>query len=491
MDNESNTREELYRRFRKSLVEPVAERFFDEDELCYIYDYAGDLNDDYVQLEVLLCGARLYPESHRLAERKALLYLDTEDDESNERTKAAENYLADNPELSSILFDIARLQVNRPENAEEALEFLLHQYDNFEDEEIIRFVDLACELDCYEWLTENLDRIADKVPFKPSLYYELAREADERADDKTLIKVADALIELEPFTDVYWMFLLRGQARAGMKEEAKQTFEYAKAIVNDSQEGTMALCDIVYHFAPELLPELIDSLKLFIANNPDEFQYVDVLCAIYSKLSYNENLTRKMIADYLDIHPESKQALVQYVNAGSTDIVCRIENYVATLNPGQRPEFDSEDLVRTLCSRGDFNSADKVMQLLLPDGEHSDPLLFLLQLEIQFMLKGYDRVIHYSHTYPTLLEVLAHDPLRGPATVYIYVVSLIKIGRYTDAVDYIKKIQPYFEHTIKNVPLVMRMAIRSLFTLFDKIERHDEIEAYYWEYFDMLYTNLR
>ena len=46
MSEELNPREELYRRFRESLSKPVLERFFDEDELVEIYDYAGDLNDD-------------------------------------------------------------------------------------------------------------------------------------------------------------------------------------------------------------------------------------------------------------------------------------------------------------------------------------------------------------------------------------------------------------------------------------------------------------
>ena len=59
--NEDNPRKELYNKFKASLCQPVAERFFDEDELVELYDYAGDINDDYVQMEVLFCGARLYP----------------------------------------------------------------------------------------------------------------------------------------------------------------------------------------------------------------------------------------------------------------------------------------------------------------------------------------------------------------------------------------------------------------------------------------------
>lgn len=89
MSDDENPREELYQRFRESLRRPVSERFFDEDELVEVYDYAGDLNDDYVQMEVLFCGARLYPESQALSERRALLYLDTSIDDTDAPSPAA------------------------------------------------------------------------------------------------------------------------------------------------------------------------------------------------------------------------------------------------------------------------------------------------------------------------------------------------------------------------------------------------------------------
>ena len=74
--NDDNPRDELYRRFLKSLKEPASERFFDEDELVEVFDYAGDIANDYARYEALFIGARLYPDSQALAERRALLYLD-------------------------------------------------------------------------------------------------------------------------------------------------------------------------------------------------------------------------------------------------------------------------------------------------------------------------------------------------------------------------------------------------------------------------------
>lgn len=488
MDNETNPHEELYRRFRKSLTEPVAERFFDEDELADIYDYAGDLDDDYVQLEVLLCGARLYPESHQLAERKALLYLDTTDDESNTRTHAAENFLADNPDASSILFDIARLEVNPPADAPSALEFLINQYDTFDDEEIIRFVDLAIDLGCYDWLVANIDRIAEKVPFKPSFYYEVAREADDRGDDSTLIRLADALIELEPFTATYWMMLLRGQTRSGKSDEARQTFDYAKALAGESSDSIFALCDIAYHYAPELLGELEEPVRNLARQNPDEFSYTDGLCAIYSKLNYNEATIRKTLAEFLDRHPENEAALQQYLNLVPKDIIRRIDAYFgATDAPAAK--FDYEDLVRTLCTRGEFATAQEVIDRFAKPEYENDPVQFALLTEILFRVGNYQRVVDLCGRQRETLEYLFHDPMRGSGMVYIYAVALIKIGFYDKAYAEVKEIQPFFESAIKVVPMPLRMAIRSLLTFIDKMERHSAAEKLYWENFDMLFIN--
>ena len=49
-------RDDLSRRFRESLSKPITERFFDEDELVEIFDYAGDIDDAYARVLCCLCG---------------------------------------------------------------------------------------------------------------------------------------------------------------------------------------------------------------------------------------------------------------------------------------------------------------------------------------------------------------------------------------------------------------------------------------------------
>ena len=62
---------QLYIRFRQGIVDNDNSEFYDEDELLDIYDYAQDEGDEMVQLYVFLAGARLYPDSDFLDERKA------------------------------------------------------------------------------------------------------------------------------------------------------------------------------------------------------------------------------------------------------------------------------------------------------------------------------------------------------------------------------------------------------------------------------------
>ena len=62
---------ELYERFLKGVRDNMNSEFYEEDELLDIYDYAQDEGDEMVQLYVLLAGARLYPDSDFLDERKA------------------------------------------------------------------------------------------------------------------------------------------------------------------------------------------------------------------------------------------------------------------------------------------------------------------------------------------------------------------------------------------------------------------------------------
>lgn len=485
MNQDTNPREELYNRFRESLSHPVGDRFFDEDELVDIYDYAGDMDDDYVQLEVLLCGARLYPDSHVLAERKALLYLDTTDEATEERTLAASKFLQDNPEASSILFDIARLEVAPPENGEEALEFIFNQYNRFDDEEIIRFVRLALDLDCYQWLVDHIDELKEKVDFLPSLYYEVAREADDTNDNETLVKLSDALIELEPFASQYWMMLLRGQARLGKKEEATQTFEYALALAGDGSQALLALTEICYNYAEYLLPQMVEPLKLLVEANPDEFRYVDAFCAVNSKLQ-NIPVILETLRDFGQRHPENAIVVHHLLNYAVDDAPEYMARYFSIRGIDGFSEMMPDDVIIELAGRGNARELKAYIDKLKEYAPTEYLRRLNIILEFYYHCRMFAKVVELVEENREAFEEFLEEPVQGATVAYIYAFSLLKLKRHAEAVEFAKSCSEKFEEFMETGYLASRMTVRCLLIFFDLLNHHEPDDEMFWEYFDML-----
>ena len=491
MSEDNNPREELYRRFRQSLSRPVSERYFDEDELVEIYDYAGDISDDYVQTECLFCGARLYPESQALSERRALLYLDTSIDDSDKPSPAAGAYLADNPDVFSPIFDIARLELNRPEDPEAALEFLLTQYDTFNDEEIIRFVDLAFDLDQYKWVVENLDRLRAKISFQPVLSYEVMQEADDMLDNELMAKLAEELIENEPFAPQYWISLFKAQARMGKDEDAKATFDSARALAADEPDSLMVLVDAAYNFAPYLYQESFEILEGLKTENPDEFMYTDCQCALLVRSGASDRAIR-LLKKYLKEHPGNQKAMRQLLLCNTADARQYLNAfYDATDGKGFDDDIYAE-LVNTLSVNSSSQSLIALLRRNSIDNttENSDICAWA---EALFSIGKFSNVTALIDGYllseqgKELIDMTLKIPLKGTSLAFAYMVSLMKLGRGDAAETFWNGIRPFMEQLIEDAPMPIRMSVRCLFTLADKMRRHPADDTLYWENFDMLY----
>ena len=81
MDDNTNgsggedSRQGLYNEFESEIVKAGnTEAYFDETDLIEIFDYASDMDNYIVKMEVLLYGARHYPASEALATRRAWFY---------------------------------------------------------------------------------------------------------------------------------------------------------------------------------------------------------------------------------------------------------------------------------------------------------------------------------------------------------------------------------------------------------------------------------
>ena len=63
---------------------PGSEPWFSEDDLVDVFDFAGDVGNDYLRAEALMWGARTFPESERLFERRGVFYSDVLSDKDVE-----------------------------------------------------------------------------------------------------------------------------------------------------------------------------------------------------------------------------------------------------------------------------------------------------------------------------------------------------------------------------------------------------------------------
>ena len=160
---------QLYIRFRQGIVDNDNSEFYDEDELLDIYDYAQDEGDEMVQLYVFLAGARLYPDSDFLDERKAFFLSGIND-------QSAQAMLERRGRRDSALWGVLRLVLScYPDgNPEPELANLLSSGHKFSCEAVIRLIDTLHDLNRDDLIAESLHIIEEKAENPSLLYYEAA-----------------------------------------------------------------------------------------------------------------------------------------------------------------------------------------------------------------------------------------------------------------------------------------------------------------------------
>ncbi|MDE6207364.1 MAG: hypothetical protein K2M55_06105 [Muribaculaceae bacterium] len=484
MDNEErNPRQELYVRFRNSLkTQKSSEIFYDEDELVELFDYAGSLSDDYIQLEALLCGARLYPDSTALADRRLMLYMDTTDEITDARTEAAAHYLEDHSANTPVA-DMARLEINPPGDRAGALSYLIGQYEQFTDEEIIELCQLAVDLDQYEWLKANIGLLSKKVRSNSAMLYEVARAAENKEDWDTLISTAETLIEADPFQIGSWLFLLNGQAHKDLQDDARSTYDYAKTIASSQEPQVMlAIADTVYNSAPFLASDMVETLLGLATKYPDAFGFLDAACAF---LALQGNMTRvsALLKDYLKRHPDSFPPLRQLLLINAYDTEEYIEMYLNSVDIDEAM-MKAPEVIERMHVNGNLRCINALLESLDRRLPLQDQLL-AVWIESLFASEKYDKVIELCER-PDVLENTKPIPHRVASVSYMYGLSLLKVGRKDDAVAFVREQRQYIEMMMSQVAIPIRMLLASFITFANRVENHLDDDRFYWEYFDML-----
>ncbi|MBR6746556.1 MAG: hypothetical protein IKL83_04180 [Muribaculaceae bacterium] len=229
----SDQLETLYNKFRKELAENDLSIYYDEGDLADIFDYAGDVHDDYIRLEVLMLGNRLFPDSEILLERRAIWL-------ANMGNEPLRQFIVDHPRSNpSVMWEILRIRANAPYTNEDAiteLENLLQRFRLNDDETIIQYVALVRHLEQEQWLISNLDFVRNHCEYPPTLLFEIARMAYNRTQSASALQLLEELTELDPFNTDYWGLMAELQSNCEQYDESLVSLDYAKALEPDNVE---------------------------------------------------------------------------------------------------------------------------------------------------------------------------------------------------------------------------------------------------------------
>lgn len=329
-------------------------RDFDEEVLIDIFDYAGDVNDDFIRLEVLTTGARLYPDSDELSKRKAIFL-------SGISGSALAAYVSSNNHYGNDrMWAILKCRAESPsgEDAIRALNEILEMDDYFEDDEtVLQFVALVRHLQMEDWLIENLSAIRQRCgDMDPTLLFEIARLAETKRQIKIGIKLLEELTLNDPFNLDYWGLLAELQCNIGQYQEALVSLDYAKAIAPDDYElpGLEGYI-LLKTDKPE---QAYKCLKTALERNPDNFSAKRNLLEATKLTSRNEEYDKLLVEQFRD-DPSETSLMLSMAARYPEAMADTLNRYYAYNEPDELTVIQH---VGELCSNGNQDSALKYVE---------------------------------------------------------------------------------------------------------------------------------
>lgn len=271
LENNNDSRQELYDEFRQSLAAATADRFYDADDLVIIFDQANDLEDDYVMIEAVMRGYRYFPDNQQLAMRRSQLYFTLEIDEGARQT------LSQAPEADSTLCRIMSLRSQEPmpskAEAQKALQDIVDNAEKLDSEEIIQLMSCAECLNVTDWIYASEDLLRKKADYLTGLVNELylmAYNAGSYDGDgnNLALRYAEELTETEPLNADFWISLAREYGRDERYADTHMALDYALAIDSENA-AAIGLKATTYAFE-EKYSEALDTIgDTAHADNPD------------------------------------------------------------------------------------------------------------------------------------------------------------------------------------------------------------------------------
>lgn len=383
----NNQLEKLYNKFRQELANNDVSIYYDEEDLADIFDYAGDIHDDYVRLEVMLLGNRLFPDSEIMLERRAiwLSYMGNE---------PLRQFILDHPRTNpSVMWETLRIRANAPYPADVAireLESLLDRFRLEDDESIIQFVSLVRLLEQEEWFSENIDRVRDRCDYPPTLLFEIARMASNKPQSLEALPLLEDLTELDPFNTDYWGLMAELQSNCEMYEESLASLDYAKALCPDDVE--LLTIEGFNHLKLNHIDKAIASFKHALDIDPNYFIAKRNLLEAYRISNSNAAERAELVRELFQASPTDTSLLCEMLASFPEEIESTLAHYYANA--------DAEE-----------NEAIMHVSELCRSGNDAVALSYLQWYQEAFTLSMQGKMV--------LIELLYHN------------------GRYQEAYDYL------------------------------------------------------
>lgn len=419
---EDNSLETVYRLYRESVM--AGERLnLAEEDLIDVFDFAGDVNDDFVRLQTLIEAAIRFPESDGMRVRKAV-FLSTLTDE------AVSDYLQ-TPEArhGGQMWAIFTCRAERPkgDEAERRLRAIAEMDDDFEDDEaIIQFVALAKYLNKEEWLWKNLPYLKKRCSEgKQTLLFEMARMAEGRDGQLKAITLLEALTTDNPFYVDYWSLISELQANCEKYDDAVMSVDYALALAPDDPEmySMKGYILVKAQRYAEAVPVLKKALEMGAAEYSAKRNLIEALRMVNPGSEY-----RSMLFQLQAENPGEQPLLLQTLCLVNDEIDGLLEGYYAVNEPDEGVMLQH---VNELCAQDKVGAAMSYLQWYKAKfGLSSNSTLMLLELYYA------DR--RFTEAYELICTDISNFDLTGNQLTIICTIAavLIRGGYFADAKDF-------------------------------------------------------
>lgn len=423
-----DNRDQVLAKFREQLGKPISERFFDEDFLLDVFDYAGDIQDDYLRMEAMLCLARFYPDSEFFQERRGIFYSQCSDE-------ARSAFLADNSESDNMILEILRLKENLPEGegARSALDELVAKYDHFSDEEIIQLVGLASSMGQLQWLKDNMPLLRKKSDNANVLPYEVAIAADNNHDNAFAIQLLEGLTEAEPFNSYFWMSLASQYFEINEGEKALSAVDYSLAINPEAPLSLLMKARILYAMERPL-SDVLPLLKKADEIAPDNLDIARYTASVYFAEGKPE-LSRQVLEKAIKHGASQLEVIPDLLAYGANNADELFDRYYKLNEDNTQVMWAS--WAQQLSMQGFPALAKKALACYERNTGEKIPSLFAV--EDEFQAKNFKQAIAYLDQY---VKGLQTSETNFPVVLAIHLISMIKIGEVTKALslcDFIEK----------------------------------------------------